>query len=96
MNDPNISTLADLIKAFYHDNDRDNAIEEQMVIDSWKSVVGDFVASHTLRLTIRNNVLFVKVDADSLRNELLFAKSLLMEKLNSKVKSEILKDIVIT
>ena len=82
MNDPNISTLAELIKAFYHENNRDNAIVEQIVIDSWRTVVGDFVASHTLKLNIRNNVLFVKVDADSLRNELLFAKSLLMEKLN--------------
>lgn len=96
MNDPNISTLAELIKAFYHENNRDNAIVEQIVIDSWRTVVGDFVASHTLKLKIRNNVLFVKVDADSLRNELLFAKSLLMEKLNMRAGDEILKDIVIT
>ena len=54
------------------------------------------ISSHTLKLNIRNNVLFVKVDADSLRNELLFAKSLLMEKLNMRAGDEILKDIVIT
>ncbi|MBP5644092.1 MAG: DUF721 domain-containing protein [Bacteroidales bacterium] len=95
MADPNLTTLGDMIKAFYHENHRDNALDEQKILDSWKDVVGDFIDSHTLKKEIQNGKLYVKVDADSLRNELLYAKSMLLRKLNSKTEKEILKDIVI-
>ena len=95
MSDPNLTTLGEMIKAFYHDNHRDNALGEQVILDSWKDVVGDFINAHTLKKSIRNGVFYVKVDADSLRNELIYAKSMLLKNLNSKVESEILKDIVI-
>ena len=95
MSDPNLTTLGEMIKAFYHENQRDGALDEQKILDSWKVVVGDFIASHTLKTSVKNGVFYVKVDADSLKNELLYAKSMLIRKLNSKVEKEILKDIVI-
>ncbi len=95
MSDPNMTTLGDAIKAFYHDNHRDSALDEQTILNSWNDVVGDFIAAHTLSTSVKNGIFYVKVDADSLRNELLYAKSMLLKKLNSKVENEILKDIVI-
>ncbi|MBQ2188996.1 MAG: DUF721 domain-containing protein [Bacteroidales bacterium] len=95
MADPNLTTLGEMIKAFYHDNHRDSALDEQRILDSWNDIVGDFIAAHTLKKSIKNGVFYVKVDADSLRNELVYAKSMLLKKLNSKAESEILKDIVI-
>lgn len=95
MADPNLTTLGEIIKAFYHDNHRDSALDEQRILDSWNDIVGDFIAAHTLKKSIKNGVFYVKVDADSLRNELVYAKSMLLKKLNSKAESEILKDIVI-
>ena len=95
MSDPNLTTLGEMIKAFYHENQRDSALDEQKILESWKDVVGDFINAHTLKKSIKHGVFYVKVDADSLKNELLFAKSMLLRKLNAKVDSEILKDIVI-
>jgi len=95
MSDPNLTTLGDMIKAFYHKNQRDSALDEQIILDSWKDVVGSFIASHTLKTSIKNGVFYVKVDSDSLKNELVFAKSMLIKSLNSKVENEILKDIVV-
>ena len=95
MADPNLTTLGEMIKAFYHDNHRDSALDEQRILDSWNDIVGDFIAAHTLKKSIKNGIFYVKVDADSLRNELIYAKSMLLKKLNSKAESEILKDIVI-
>ncbi|MCR5036655.1 MAG: DUF721 domain-containing protein [Bacteroidales bacterium] len=95
MADPNLTTLGEMIKAFYHDNHRDSALDEQRILDSWNDVVGDFIAAHTLKKSIKNGIFYVKVDADSLRNELVYAKSMLLKKLNSKAENEILKDIVI-
>ena len=95
MADSNLTTLGEMIKAFYHDNHRDSALDEQRILDSWNDIVGDFIAAHTLKKSIKNGIFYVKVDADSLRNELIYAKSMLLKKLNSKAENEILKDIVI-
>ena len=79
MSDPNLTTLGEMIKAFYHENQRDNALDEQVILDSWKDVVGDFIAAHTMKTSIKNGIFYVKVDADSLKNELLYAKSMLLK-----------------
>ena len=88
-------TLAELIKAFYKNHNRENGYEEMKVLESWRSVVGDFISAHTLDLRIVKRVLYVKVDVDSLRNELLYSKSILLKNLNKAAGVDILKDIVI-
>ena len=88
-------TLAELIKAFYKNHNRENGFEEMKILESWRSVVGDFISAHTLDLRIVRHVLYVKVDVDSLRNELLYSKSILLKNLNKAAGADILKDIVI-
>ncbi len=94
MND-NGQTIEELIKEFYRLHHRENSLDEMKIISSWTSVVGEFIASHTLDLRITKGILYVNVDADSLRNELMYSKSILLKNLNSLVKSDILKDIII-
>ena len=88
-------TLAELIKAFYKKHNRENGFEEMKILESWRSVVGDFISDHTLDLWITKNILYVKVDADSLRYELMYLKTMLIKNLNRIAGSDILKDIVI-
>lgn len=93
MND-NQSSIGELIKEFYKQHHRENAFEEMKVLESWRSVVGDFISDHTLDLRIVRNVLYVKVDADSLRNELMYSRTSLLNNLNKVAGMELLKDIV--
>lgn len=88
-------TLGELIKEFYRRHNKENGIEEMRILEGWRSVVGDFISTHTLDLRITKNILYVKVDADSLRSELLYSKSLLLKNLNKLAGMDILKDIVI-
>ncbi len=88
-------TLAELINEFYKRHNRENSLDEMKIVESWKSVVGGFIAAHTLDLRITKGVLYVKVDADSLRNELLYSKTILMRNLNRVSGTNLLKDIII-
>lgn len=88
-------TLAELIKEFYKNHNRENGFEEMKILESWRSVVGDFISNHTLDLRITGRIIYVKVDADSLRNELMYSKTILMRNLNRIAGSDFLKDIVI-
>ena len=88
-------TLAELINEFYKRHNRENSLDEMKIIESWKSVVGGFIAAHTLDLRITKGILYVKVDADSLRNELMYSKTILLRNINRVSGTDILKDIVI-
>lgn len=90
-----VKPLGDLIKEFYEQHRGSDYLDEIEVISSWPKVVGQFIASHTIDLSIKNKVLFVRVDSDALRNELNYSKSLLVKNLNEMVGKEILSEIVL-
>ena len=91
-----VQPLSDLIKAFYEQHKGPEYVDELKIIQSWPKVVGPFIAKHTIDLSIRNKVLFVRVDSDSLRNELGYSKSLLLNNLNELVGKEYLTEIVLS
>ena len=90
-----VKPLGDLIKEFYELHKGSGYLDEQKVIQAWPQVVGPFIASHTIDLSIKNHVLFVRVDSDALRNELGYSKSLLIKNLNDIIGKEIVKEIVL-
>ena len=94
MNDPNQSTVGELIKAFYEEHKGTAYLDEQRLINGWNGVVGPFIAQYSRDLYIKEGVLFVKITSDSLRNELSYSKSLLRKNLNALVGYELLTDIV--
>ena len=91
-----VRPLGDLIKEFYELHKGADYLEEQRIIQSWPQVVGPFIASHTIDLSIKNQVLFVRVDSDALRSELGYSKSLLIKNLNEVVGKEMVKEIVLS
>ena len=91
-----VKPLGDLIKEFYEVHKGSEYLDEQKVLNSWKEVVGLFIASHTIDLSIKNHVLFVRVDSDALRNELNYSRSLLIKNLNDLVGKEIITEIVLS
>lgn len=90
-----VQPLSDLIKAFYAQHKGPEYVDELKILNSWPNVVGPFIAKHTIDLHIRNKVLFVRVDSDSLRNELGYSKTLLLNSLNDLVGKNYLSEIVL-
>ena len=88
-------TVGELVREFYELHKGSEYVDELKVINSWKKVVGPFIASHTIDLAIRNHVLYVRVDSDALRSELSYSKSLLLKNLNETVGKEVISEIVL-
>ena len=90
-----VRTVGELVREFYELHKGPDYVDELKVVNSWKKVVGPFIASHTIDLAIRNHVLYVRVDSDALRNELSYSKSLLLKNLNETVGKEVISEIVL-
>ena len=90
-----VKPLGDLIKEFYELHKGSDYLDEHKAIQCWPKVVGPFIASHTIDTSIKNGVLYVRVDSDALRSELGYSKSLLIKNLNDLVGKEMVTEIVL-
>ena len=90
-----VKTVGELINEFYEQYKGPGYVDELRVVNSWKQVVGPFIAKHTIDLAIRNRILFVRVDSDALRNELSYSKSVLLTQLNNQVGKVVIDEIVL-
>lgn len=90
-----VKPLGELIKEFYSSHKGAGYMDEMKAVTLWPKVVGPFIASHTIDLSIKNGVLYVRVDSDALRNELSYSLSLLVKNLNERVGKEVVQDIVL-
>lgn len=72
-----------------------NKLDEMTLVKSWEEVVGKMIAKHTVEIYFKDGILHVKLDSSTVRQELAYAKTALVEQLNRKVKKRILKDIVL-
>lgn len=91
-----VKPLGELIQAFYEQHRGPEYLDDVKVIESWPKVVGPFIASHTIDLSIKNGRLFVRIDSDALRSELSYSKSLLLKNLNEMVGKDAISEIVLS
>ncbi len=91
-----VKPIGELIKEFYEQHRGSDYLDEIKVVNSWPKMVGPFIASHTIDLSIKSKVLFVRVDSDALRSELSYSKSLLLKNLNEVTGKETIEEIVLS
>jgi predicted nucleic acid-binding Zn ribbon protein len=88
-------TLAEALKDYVREMHLEGKLNEIGIISSWDEIVGKAIASRTSKIYIKDKVLFVHLNSSVVRNELLMLRQALMEKLNEKAGTEVIKDIVL-
>lgn len=67
--------------------------DENLAIAFWDVCVGKEIARHTDPQKVKKGIIFVKVDNDVWRNELLFFKHQIIQKLNEKIGKKVIQEI---
>ncbi len=68
-------------------------LDEMSLVKSWEELVGKMIANHTKDIYFNKGVLCVQLDSSTLRQELSYVKSDLIQKLNDKAGKVMVKDI---
>ncbi len=68
-------------------------LDEMSLVKSWEELVGKMIANHTKDIYFNKGVLYVQLDSSTLRQELSYVKSDLIQKLNDKAGKVMVKDI---
>jgi len=72
----------------------DSRMQELQILNIWSECVGEAIAKYSSPQEIRKNKLFVKVENAAWRYELSLNKTGIIEKLNTKLKKKLIKDII--
>jgi predicted nucleic acid-binding Zn ribbon protein len=94
MRTKNDQSLGDVIREFIEAYKLDDKLHEIDIQSNWEKIAGKVIARHTRKIYILRRTLYVKVDSAALRQELLMAKSRLMEALNKSFDVPVIDDIV--
>jgi len=87
--------VKDVVDALFKSLGLSKKRKEMIVINSWDSFVGKTIANATEKINIHNGVLFLKINSSIIRNELLMLKENIIDVVNTRLKEEIITDIVI-
>ncbi len=68
---------------------------EYDIIDTWEEMMGKTISKRTKNIYFKNSVLYIELESSTLRNEMLMAKTKIMEMINEKAGRELVKDVVL-
>ena len=91
----NPTPIAELIKGFAKIYNKQHVLDEVQAIDIWKSLMSPEILAQTLKIEMKNGILFVKVNSPSLKNNLRLQSDEFRQKINAKFSQEVVKTIAI-
>jgi hypothetical protein len=91
--DSSITKLGDVLNLSLKRLDLTARLDEYGVWSIWNEVVGKTIAKNAQPEKIRNGTLFVKVSSPVWMQQLQFMKELITEKLNQRLKGDVVKTI---
>jgi hypothetical protein len=69
-------------------------LDEVSLLKSWEDICGKMIARHTRDIYFKSGTLYVELDSAPLRQELSYARTKLIERLNEHAGRTMVKDIV--
>ena len=88
-------SLQDAIQQFLQKSKLKNGIQALRIEDVWEEVMGKTIAKYTDKIQIINATLFITTNVAPLKNELLYQKEKIIERVNEALGEKTIKEVVI-
>ena len=88
-----MQALKTAIKIFLKTSGLDKGVKQNTALLIWDEVVGEKIAENTSAEKVEHGTLTIKVDNSSWRQELVFKKKEIIDKLNSRIGKKTIKEI---
>jgi len=95
LSDQNQNTLGEAITKMLKAYKLQSKVTETDIWQSWEAIMGPSIYRHTQKIELRDRVLLIRLDSSALRQELGFAKSKIVEKINEHVGKRFIDDVLL-
>ena len=90
-----MKSIGNILGHLIQDFGIEKSIKGYQALTIWSEIVGKRIAEISEPVKIRNGKLFIRVKTDSWRNELIYHKKDITDRLNASLGSVVVKDIVL-
>jgi hypothetical protein len=88
-------SMQDALKQFLKQSRIKGGIQALQIEDAWEQIMGKTIAKYTDSIQIINQTLFITTTVAPLKNELLYQKDKIVERVNEALGEKVIKDVVI-
>ena len=94
MSEKNEHTLKQLLNQMLDKYKLSEKLDEVDLESHWEELVGTMIYKHTIQLKVQNKKLYIQLDSPVIRQELIYGKTLIIQKVNNFVGKELITDVV--
>ena len=88
-------SLGDAMKQFLDKSKLKNGIRAVQIEELWEQIMGKTIARYTEKIQIINQTLFIKTHVGPLKQELVYQKEKIQERVNEVMGENIIQEVVI-
>lgn len=86
--------MKDAFESFLKVYNLKSKFNETYLVAYWEKIMGASIAKRTEKIYIKNGVLFIRISSAPLSQELLLAKSKLIQLLNAEIGETVISDVI--
>lgn len=87
--------IGDALRDFLNKSKLKSGLRALQIEDVWEEVMGKTIARYTDKLQIINNTLFIYTSVGALKQELVYQKPKIIERVNEALKEQVITEIIV-
>ena len=88
-------SLQDAMKQFLKNSKFKTYIQAIQIEEAWEQIMGKTVAKYTDKIQIIGTTLFISTSVAPLKNELLYQKDIILQRVNEALGEKTIKEVII-
>ena len=88
-------SIGDALKGFIKKSNLKNGIRAIQIEEVWEQLMGKTIAKYTDKIEIIQYTLFIRTSVSPLKNELMFQKQQIIDRVNEKFGEKVISNVVI-
>ena len=88
-------SLQDAIKQFLNRSKLKQGLVSAQLNGKWEEIMGKTVAKYTNKIQIVNRTLYIETEVAALKNELLYQREKIVERVNEAFKEKVIDNVII-
>lgn len=88
-------SIGEALQQFLKNSRLKSGIQALQIEDAWEKIMGKTIARYTDKIEIVNSTLFITTNVAPLKNELLYQKEKIKERVNEALHEKVIKEVVI-
>ncbi|HOZ77022.1 MAG TPA: DUF721 domain-containing protein [Ferruginibacter sp.] len=88
-------SIQDALQQFLKKSKLKTGVQAMQIEEVWEKIMGITISKYTDKIQIINHTLFISTKVAPLKNELLYQKDKIIERVNEALGEKVIKDVVI-